>query len=316
MAIDTMRFTPDFTLSLFHYKILCILCGSYFHGYLLIMDTKRMSDIQPFSQGDETALSPAMPIIRSLGDLDATIETKNLETAVLEYATFYLVTDDDYLFFGQLFKALSDTTVEEVANALTLVPDEIVFPPLTEDKTWAIAANDTSYDCYIKRPNMSFYELCNYDDLLARILLGEADVLERLSRHPHPNIIRYHGVRVRRNRITGLVLDKHRHTLLEYVKEGHKLDEEEFMWDLDSAVAHLHSLGLAHNDINPENIMIDAERRPVLIDFGSCRPFGERLLTGGTVGWVDNLKYFRSAERHDISALSKLRQWFKSPWFS
>ncbi len=161
---------------------------------------------------------------------------------------------------------------------------------------------------------MSLYELFKDTDFLARLLLGEAVVLERVARHPHPNIVRYSGVRIRRDRITGLVLEKHQLTLLDHVKQGHGLDEESFMRGLESAVAHLHSLGLAHNDINPENIMVGADKRPVLIDFVSCRPFGKRLLSGGTVGWVDDMDIW-SAQRHDLSALEKLRQWFESPWF-
>ncbi|KAI2620513.1 kinase-like protein [Hypoxylon sp. NC1633] len=177
-----------------------------------------------------------------------------------------------------------------------------------------MTAPDDNRECYIKRPNMSIYELFKDDDFLARMILSEAVTMERIARHPHPNIVRYHGVRVRRGRITGLVLDKYQHTLLEHVRQGMVLDRERFVEALDSAVAHLHSLGLAHNDINPENIMVASETTPILIDFGSCQPFGKRLTTQGTPGWADSFDGL-SSKQHDDFALGKIREWFEKPWF-
>lgn len=37
-----------------------------------------------------------------------------------------------------------------------------------------------------------------------------------------------------------------------------------------AALQHLHSLGLAHRDINPANIMVDWHSVPRLIDFGTA----------------------------------------------
>jgi serine/threonine protein kinase len=47
------------------------------------------------------------------------------------------------------------------------------------------------------------------------------------------------------------------------------------------AVSHLHSLGIIHNDIKPENIMIVEMGRFILIDFDSCGLVGEALSTEG-----------------------------------
>ena len=55
------------------------------------------------------------------------------------------------------------------------------------------------------------------------------------------------------------------------------------------AQAYLHSLGLAHNDINPYNIMVREDGTPVLIDFGSCQPFGGRLQSLGSPGWYEEM---------------------------
>ena len=217
------------------------------------------------------------------------------------------------MFHGQISKPKAEIHATEFTAALQRVPDATVFPVLPHDADITVAP-DGSHEHYIKRPNMAVYELYNEDDFLARVLLAEALIMERLARHPHPNIVRYHGVRVRRGRVTGLILDKHQSTLLDYVKSGLDLDEEIFLTTLDAAVAHLHSLGLAHNDINPENIMITFEKLPILIDFGSCQEFGKRVLTQGTPGWVDAVDG-RSGKEHDIYALARMRDWFKDPWF-
>lgn len=89
------------------------------------------------------------------------------------------------------------------------------------------------------------------------------------------------------------------------------LDKEAFLSGLESALSHLHRIGLAHNDVNPSNVMLHRETgAPVLIDFGSCRRIGERLgVTGGTDGWMegDISEYTHSKASHDLYALAKMR---------
>lgn len=83
------------------------------------------------------------------------------------------------------------------------------------------------------------------------------------------------------------------------------------MRKITSVVYHLHSLGLAHNDLMPLNIIIDSGNDPIIIDFGSCRPFGSTLITGGTSGWMDE-DFTISAQEHDESALDKIRIWLEN----
>ncbi len=106
-------------------------------------------------------------------------------------------------------------------------------------------------------------------------------------------------------------MDRLDQTLTQYASTPafQQLDQVRFLEALQAAVDHLHSLGLAHNDINPDNIMIK-DSVPVLIDFGSCQPFGKGLQSLGTPGWYAEL-FYTSEKIHDVYALGKLRNWLR-----
>ena len=88
------------------------------------------------------------------------------------------------------------------------------------------------------------------------------------------------------------------------------LDVVRCMEGLRSGVQHLHSLGLAHNDLNPSNIALDDNDRPIIIDFGSCNTFGDTLWSAGTQGWADD--FVTSAQQHDERALAKIEEWLSN----
>ena len=169
---------------------------------------------------------------------------------------------------------------------------------------------------YVKRPQIGSWDEEWWRPSIGPLLLSEALVMERIAAGgpAHPNIVRYHGCRVRNNRLVGIELQKYPISLNQHFHEDGEppADVDDFVAKVDSAIRHLHSLGLAHNDLNPSNIMLDETGAPVLIDFGSCQPFGGRLKTLGTPGWVDG-DFFTSELDHDISALEKLRKWLLDP---
>jgi serine/threonine protein kinase len=147
--------------------------------------------------------------------------------------------------------------------------------------------------------------------------------MEFLSKHPHPNFIRYHGCRSQRGYLTGIVLDRHSHTLEEYLQnQVGVIDKQMFMAALESAIHHMLSLGWAHNDLNPTNVLVDdsvaSGEMPILIDFGSARKIGRLLGTSrGTSDWIEGLmkNYTVSRKEHDIFALEKMRAWLNKPTF-
>jgi len=54
------------------------------------------------------------------------------------------------------------------------------------------------------------------------------------------------------------------------------------------------------------NVALDKNDQPVILDFGSCRKFGDTLLSGGTPGWIDE-DYSISSPLHDEVALGKIK---------
>ena len=108
---------------------------------------------------------------------------------------------------------------------------------------------------------------------LIRKFIGEAQALARIR---HPNVVRVHQV-FEDNDTAYMVLDFiEGRELVDEIDEiaGAPLAPQEIraaLLQLLDAVAVIHDSGLLHRDISPDNIMLDADRRPVLIDFGAAR---------------------------------------------
>ncbi|KZV78662.1 hypothetical protein EXIGLDRAFT_562461, partial [Exidia glandulosa HHB12029] len=110
----------------------------------------------------------------------------------------------------------------------------------------------------------------------------DAQELFRRQPSPHPNLPLYLGCAVDNGYVAEVVFKSYTCTLAEMVDRGAASDE---LWratvlsQLKDAVEYVHSLGLAHNDISPNNIMFDNDlsSRPILVDFDSAQPPGITL---------------------------------------
>jgi len=143
-------------------------------------------------------------------------------------------------------------------------------------------------------------------------------IIEKLLKTPHPHIVHYYGCREARGYITTIVLERLDTTLTQYISrpEFESLDKT-----LESAVEYIRGLRLAHNDINPGDIVV-RDGMAVLIDFDSCQPVGMRLQSLGSDGWYEGF-FTTSAQSHDMYlhrsflrhryALRKLREWIQNP---
>jgi serine/threonine protein kinase len=249
--------------------------------------------------------------IRSKKDLTSLCEVENLETGAFVRCTFTYIDEHDRAWFGQTKDIRKyDLTVQDLNRLLQRVPDERVYPLQTT--TLTVVSEETRSHLYIKRPKLLCLDNEEEAKLLPQMLLGEAEVLQFLEQNPHPNIVRFHGCTVNRGRFTGIALERHS-VILQYRHEDvpRPLDIDICMRGIRAALRHLHSLGFAHNDLNPTNIAIDGDDNPKLLDFGSCRRFGEILLSGGTYGWIDE-DYTTSAQSHDERAAEKIEAWLLS----
>lgn len=144
-----------------------------------------------------------------------------------------------------------------------------------------------SPDVYVKRLSLISWDPQDSGSIAA-LVLQETEACEILK-HPHPSVAKYHGCFVEDGGIVGLCFAYYTQTITQWLnRETNVTDPDRLACcrALESGIRHLHRLGLAHNDINPSNIVMDSENRPVIIDFDSARPIGEELGSkAGTVGW-------------------------------
>ena len=142
----------------------------------------------------------------------------------------------------------------------------IALDSASEDAQVAVKILDTSHPDEIKR------------ELFKR----EASALKRLS---HPNIVRLlHSGWSDSERAFYLVLDYLPYSLDRYLKgelreQLGSINLYSVMRELADALSYAHSENIVHRDIKPSNILLDANGRPLLTDFGISK-----LLTQLTVG--------------------------------
>jgi serine/threonine protein kinase len=209
-----------------------------------------------------------------------------------------------YAITGRRYHSAADVNLAELS--IVSIPTSQIWPPFPHHYTRV--PEPLLRDCHIKGPSLIHYGDTKASTDVASLLLEEAEVCEVLRTHPHPNIAQYLGCRVIDGRITGLCFVHYGENLSEWVKNGHALDIDACLEGIKDGIKHLHGLGLVHCDINPTNIVMNREE-PVIVDFDSCRPMGERLgLKAGTKGWTR--EDLTSAQQEiDDDGILKIQHW-------
>ncbi|KAG4416729.1 hypothetical protein IFR04_010131 [Cadophora malorum] len=228
------------------------------------------------------------------------------------YTSFSFIDIDFNCYVGRISERKRNLTLHDANDHLQHIPDEYVYPSLPPHFTPAPGCID---GCWIKRPSLLCCEDVKAFGQIPKLLQTEIAAMEILSANPHPNIAKYHGCIVKCGRVVGIVLDKYATTLEDRVLESSRPFDKILCLDqVKSAIDHIHSLGLAHNDINPNNIMLDDTDTAFLIDIGCCCPVGEIFLGFGTPGWMEERSDYNSSKQsHDLSAFSKLQEWIENP---
>ncbi len=109
-------------------------------------------------------------------------------------------------------------------------------------------------------------------EAIVALFIQEARSLAKLD---HPNIVGVHEV-FEENQTAYMVLDfVEGRDLLDTLDDPDHgltgLQVQGILRDVLGAVQYIHDRGILHRDISPDNILLDADMRPVLIDFGAAR---------------------------------------------
>ncbi|KAL4944963.1 kinase-like domain-containing protein [Aspergillus oleicola] len=265
-------------------------------------------------------------IISTLADLDLVNEVFDPATGEFQYTTCAVFEEQtDQVCLTRLTRRKADLArnVDAIRQALQFIPDTDIYPLYPGDQVLHRVsdhiANEEEYEKHQDLYTFDVFQRHGMNQWLVEGLLYEAHVMEVLRQNPHPNIVKYHGCKMRRGFITALVMERHKDQLQDVLKNGRRaVDKEVIMAGLESAVTHLHSLGLAHNDLNPAIVRFTTAGVPVLADFGSCRKIGDKLGSSrGTMGWIEGPpeKYLTSEVSHDIYGLERIREWLDNPTF-
>ncbi|KAK3338615.1 kinase-like domain-containing protein [Lasiosphaeria hispida] len=289
-------------------------------------------------------------IITTKDDVVCLVTTDIKDSSIVLGANYFRwvlgsVRESDALYWGKVMGGpVSGHTIEQIQKALVRVSDERIFPPLpipwwfahtsvTVAASWDVEPDPDAY--YLKRPWIVNLEEeldpPKQSNTVAMWFAHEIKQLERLARHPpHPNLVRYHGCRVRHGRITGALLGRvPGDELWIYLQAGKTVDKDPFLAALASAVDHLHNvIGLVHNDIHPGNIMVSPDGVPTLVDMGAAYPDGEEMTQAIAFGcWggdpldMDPETYYdgprmgspTSRKSRDLAALKQLHAWLDNP---
>ncbi|CAF9912625.1 MAG: hypothetical protein GOMPHAMPRED_007711 [Gomphillus americanus] len=210
--------------------------------------------------------------------------------------------DDDWSFHhtklilrnehGQYFYTKSPQQLQRTSRIdldsleLHAIPTEDIFPQYLESLVQV--PKDLGSACFLKRPSLIYYDDDGEESRkLGENVMKEVQICEILRQSPHQNVAEYLGCLVEDGRVRGLCFSRYPSTLRRYLSEQvEPLEISKCVDGIKKGMRHLHKLGLTHNDLNPDNIMVK-NGEPVIIDFDSCVREGEPLgFKAGTEGWA------------------------------
>jgi serine/threonine protein kinase len=218
--------------------------------------------------------------------------------------TKLILKENEQYFHATIKNRLCPSLVIDV-NKIQPVPIRDFWPPFDRSLTRVPKPQSNKY--FIKRPSLLYYTDEEAQDLSKQIL-DEANICEIIRKNPHPNIAEYMGCIEENGSIIGLCFVKYTMDLIQRVQTRRPLDTDIYLRGIENGIQHLHRLGVVHNDINPRNIMIDEDDKPIIIDFDSCKLDGEELGKSGTPGWaIENARYAK--QENDYYGLSMIKKY-------
>lgn len=146
-------------------------------------------------------------------------------------------------------------------------------------------------------------------------LLGREDVYDNLKSVTHTNLVRVLDVQISSNEVTYVILEYVSAPLLSEVLQQRKFSQREVLHigvQLCDALHTLHSIGLIHRDVKPENIFYLSDGTIKLFDYDASRIYKADIDSDttpmGTFGYAapEQLGLKQSDARSDIYALGIL----------
>lgn len=214
-----------------------------------------------------------------LTDLDGIIW---ISDGIIDFASFGTFDANNVFYYGHI-PDLPQPTLPEISNALEKIDDNVIYPKISHHR-YVKQASGVLQNVFIKQPPIYMYDISVKmgTESIPNMFLHEIKIIQELSKTPHEGIIQYHGCRVERGYITGIVLEKPRCSLKEYVFSGASVDKRQLMKTIAETVERLHASGFSRFDLNPNEIMVDSQGNPVIANFALCRKVvGEQSASGG-----------------------------------
>ena len=166
---------------------------------------------------------------------------------------------------------ISTLTFNDLRQRLEKIAHEKIYPTPTPLVT-VVPEDAVCIDEFVTPPQLMCLDDEDDMKLSPQITINEAEIIKSLKHNQHPNLVRYYGCTVQRSRITGIVLERHDMVRnYRFRDDVRDLDVDACMNGIRAGVRHLHSLGLAHNDLNSTNISFGKNGNPIIFNFRSCK---------------------------------------------